>query len=89
MARPPIGWKKSVTNNTPLELHPLKLRTRTLENSGLEVSATTKLHRLKENIGGASVDLPPADLAEIGTAAASIKIEGTHYPKKLEQMTAL
>jgi aryl-alcohol dehydrogenase-like predicted oxidoreductase len=51
------------------------------------IPGTTKLHRLKENIGALQVELTAADLKEIETAAAGIKLEGGRYPEKLEQMT--
>jgi aryl-alcohol dehydrogenase-like predicted oxidoreductase len=51
------------------------------------IPGTTKLHRLEENIGALQVELTPADLEEIETASAGIKVEGARYPEKLEQMT--
>jgi aryl-alcohol dehydrogenase-like predicted oxidoreductase len=51
------------------------------------IPGTTKLHRLEENIGAAAVELTPADLAEIETAAAKIRVQGDRYPEKLEQLT--
>jgi aryl-alcohol dehydrogenase-like predicted oxidoreductase len=51
------------------------------------IPGTTKLHRLEENIGAVDVELTPADLGEIETAASEITIEGARYPEKLEQMT--
>ena len=51
------------------------------------IPGTTKLHRLEENIGAASVELTPDDLSDIDSAAAEIKVEGARYPEKLEQMT--
>ena len=51
------------------------------------IPGTTKPHRLDENVGAADVDLSPADLAEIATAAAKITVQGARYPEKLEQMT--
>ncbi len=51
------------------------------------IPGTTKLHRLDENIGAATVQLTPDDLREIDSAASKIKIEGARYPEKLEQMT--
>jgi aryl-alcohol dehydrogenase-like predicted oxidoreductase len=47
------------------------------------IPGTTKLHRLKENIGGADVTLTTDDLRKIGDALASIKIEGDRYPAHL------
>jgi aryl-alcohol dehydrogenase-like predicted oxidoreductase len=51
------------------------------------IPGTTKLNRLEENIGALQVELTPADLKEIETASAGIKVEGARYPEKLEQMT--
>jgi aryl-alcohol dehydrogenase-like predicted oxidoreductase len=44
---------------------------------------TRKLERLKENIGALSVQLTPADLAEIESACKTIKIAGERYPKDM------
>lgn len=43
------------------------------------IPGTTKAHRLAENLAAAEVDLTPADLREIETAAAEIHIEGERY----------
>jgi aryl-alcohol dehydrogenase-like predicted oxidoreductase len=51
------------------------------------IPGTTKLNRLDENIGALQVELTPADLKEIETAAAGINLEGSRYPERLEQMT--
>ena len=51
------------------------------------IPGTTKLHRLDENIGAASVELRPDDLREIESAASKITVLGARYPEKLEQMT--
>ncbi len=51
------------------------------------IPGTTKLHRLAENIGAASVELSPEDLRDINEAAAQITVQGARYPEKLEQMT--
>jgi aryl-alcohol dehydrogenase-like predicted oxidoreductase len=51
------------------------------------IPGTTKLHRLEENIAGASVELTPGDLRDIESAAAKITVLGARYPEKLEQMT--
>ncbi|QJE94781.1 aldo/keto reductase [Luteolibacter luteus] len=53
------------------------------------IPGTTKLSRLEENIGAASVDLTREDLQGIDQAAAQITIEGTRYPERLEKMTGL
>jgi aryl-alcohol dehydrogenase-like predicted oxidoreductase len=51
------------------------------------IPGTTKLHRLDENIGAVSVELTPADLRDIESAASKITVQGARYPEKLEQMT--
>jgi aryl-alcohol dehydrogenase-like predicted oxidoreductase len=51
------------------------------------IPGTTKLHRLDENLGAVSVQLTPADLRDIDTAASQIPVQGARYPEKLEQMT--
>lgn len=53
------------------------------------IPGTTKLQRLEENIGAASVELTANDLREIEAAASKIKIDGARYPEALEQMTGL
>jgi aryl-alcohol dehydrogenase-like predicted oxidoreductase len=50
------------------------------------IPGTTKLHRLEENIGAASVQLTPDDLAEIENASAKIKVEGARYPENLQKL---
>ena len=51
------------------------------------IPGTTKLHRLEENIGAASVELTDDDLREIEDAAASIEVQGNRYPDHLEPLT--
>ena len=51
------------------------------------IPGTTKLHRLEENIGAASIELTGDDLREIESAAAEITVQGARYPERLEQMT--
>ena len=53
------------------------------------IPGTTKLNRLDENIGALSIQLTPADLQEISTAASQITVEGARYPERLEKMTGL
>ncbi|HET9987923.1 MAG TPA: aldo/keto reductase [Kofleriaceae bacterium] len=47
------------------------------------IPGTTKLQRLKENVGAAAVTLTSDELNEIGGALASIKVEGDRYPAHL------
>ncbi len=51
------------------------------------IPGTTKLLRLKENIGAVAVQLTPDDLREIDSTASRIAVQGARYPEKLEQMT--
>jgi len=51
------------------------------------IPGTTKLARLDENLGGAAVELTPADLREIDGAASKIKVHGARYPEKLDKLT--
>src|SRR5579864_2205198 len=53
------------------------------------IPGTTKLNRVEENIGAASIQLTPQDLQDIDAAASQIKVEGARYPERLEQMTGL
>ena len=51
------------------------------------IPGTTKLSRLEENIGAASIELTREDLRDIQTAAAHVKVQGERYPEQLERMT--
>jgi aryl-alcohol dehydrogenase-like predicted oxidoreductase len=53
------------------------------------IPGTTKLHRLEENVGAASVKLTASDLQQIEEAAAQIAIQGARYPEAAEKMTGL
>jgi len=56
-------------------------------SSIVPIPGTTKLHRLEENMGAASLELSPADLREIYNAASKIEIKGDRYPAEIERMT--
>ena len=53
------------------------------------IPGTTKLRRLEENIGAASLELSADYLQQIESAASKIKVEGARYPEHLEKMTGL
>lgn len=53
------------------------------------IPGTTKLHRLEENIGAASVQLTADDLREIDDAAANIPIQGERLPEMILKMSNL
>ena len=50
------------------------------------IPGTTKLNRLDENLGAASIELSPDDLAAISRAADSVEIEGARYPAETMAM---
>ncbi|HEY0185608.1 MAG TPA: aldo/keto reductase [Rhodopila sp.] len=47
------------------------------------IPGTTKLHRLKENMGAADVELTADELREIEIALSGIEVEGDRYPPHL------
>jgi aryl-alcohol dehydrogenase-like predicted oxidoreductase len=51
------------------------------------IPGTTKLTRVEENIGAATIDLTPDDLREIDGAASKITVQGARYPEELERLT--
>jgi len=51
------------------------------------IPGTTKIHRLEENIGSASLKLTPEDLDEIDTAASRIPIQGERLPESILRMS--
>ena len=50
------------------------------------IPGTTKLHRLEENIGAATVELSPEELRQIGNAVSKIAVEGARYPEALQKL---
>jgi aryl-alcohol dehydrogenase-like predicted oxidoreductase len=53
------------------------------------IPGTTKLERLKENIGAADVKFTKGELKDINFALSKIKISGARYPEELEKRTGL
>jgi aryl-alcohol dehydrogenase-like predicted oxidoreductase len=53
------------------------------------IPGTTKLHRLTENNGAASIQLTAGELHEIENASAQIQITGTRYTEQMEKSTGL
>ena len=53
------------------------------------IPGTTKLHRLKENLGAVWVELTPSDLSEIDTALSGMRLEGARLPEAVLKMTGL
>jgi aryl-alcohol dehydrogenase-like predicted oxidoreductase len=50
------------------------------------IPGTTKLHRLEENVGAASVTLSPQDLWEIEAAVSTVPIQGARYSADRQQL---
>ena len=50
------------------------------------IPATTKRHRLEENLGAATLTLTSTDLREIDDALAAITLHGDRYPEALQRM---
>jgi aryl-alcohol dehydrogenase-like predicted oxidoreductase len=44
------------------------------------IPGTTKLSRLEENLGGATIELTPEDVRVLEEASSAIKVEGDRYP---------
>ena len=53
------------------------------------IPGTTKLHRLKENLGAAKIQLTDEELKNIDEAISKIKLTGNRYPEELERTTGL
>ena len=53
------------------------------------IPGTTKIERLEENVGAASIELSADDLRQIEQAAADIAIVGARYPEAHERRTNL
>ena len=51
------------------------------------IPGTTKLHRIEENIGAATVELTAEDLREINTAASQLSVTGERLPEQVLRMT--
>ncbi len=50
------------------------------------IPGTTKLHRLEENLGAATVELTAAELDEIDAAFSGIAVQGNRYPAQLQAL---
>jgi len=50
------------------------------------IPGTTKLHRLEENLGGASVTLTSEDLKAIQDAILAIDVQGDRYPAQMQSL---
>src|SRR5213595_3126800 len=50
------------------------------------IPGTTKLHRLEENLGAASLELSSRDLKQLEAAALKIPVQGARYPEELQKL---
>jgi len=50
------------------------------------IPGTTKLHRLIENLGGASLELTAGDLRDINDASDKMALQGARYPEHLQKL---
>jgi len=50
------------------------------------IPGTTKLHRLDENIGSASLQLSASELGSINEAVSKLTVQGARYPEALMQL---
>ncbi len=50
------------------------------------IPGTTKLHRLQENLGGASIELTPPDLDSIRSDISAIDVQGERYPAQMQTL---
>jgi aryl-alcohol dehydrogenase-like predicted oxidoreductase len=50
------------------------------------IPGTTKLHRLAENVGAASLELTPDDLRQIDYATATVPVQWERYPENLQKL---
>lgn len=54
-----------------------------------QLTGTTKVSRVDENIGSLEVNLSSGEILDIGAAASKIKVTGDRYPEALEKRTGL
>lgn len=52
------------------------------------IPGTTKLHRLDENLGAASLQLTAQDLGDLTQALSQIPVQGARYPAALQKLVA-
>jgi len=50
------------------------------------IPGTRRLARLDENLGAATLELTPEDLAELDEASTNIKVQGDRYPEAMQRM---
>lgn len=50
------------------------------------IPGTTKLHRLKENLGAVGIELSKKDVSDIDAAFSAIPVQGARYPQHLQNL---
>ena len=50
------------------------------------IPGTTKIHRLEENLGAATLELTAQDLNAINQALGHIKVVGERYPEQMAKL---
>jgi aryl-alcohol dehydrogenase-like predicted oxidoreductase len=50
------------------------------------IPGTTKLHRLRENLGAVNVELSPDELRELEAVVSKIPVQGARYPEELQKL---
>ncbi len=50
------------------------------------IPGTTKLNRLEENLGGATVELTADDLRQLDEATAGLSVQGARYPDAMQKL---
>jgi aryl-alcohol dehydrogenase-like predicted oxidoreductase len=50
------------------------------------IPGTTKLHRLRENVAAASIELTESDLSDVESATAEITVQGARYSEGAQRM---
>jgi aryl-alcohol dehydrogenase-like predicted oxidoreductase len=82
-----VGWLKIFAERkkaTPAQIALAWLLAR--EPWFVPIPGTTKVHRLQENLGAASMHLTTSDMSEIDRAAAEIEVRGDRYPEALMKL---
>jgi len=50
------------------------------------IPGTTKLQRLEENLGAATVELSTVELRDIDSATSNVSVQGARYPEHLQRL---
>jgi aryl-alcohol dehydrogenase-like predicted oxidoreductase len=79
-----IGWFAEEKKATPAQIALAWLLAK--KPWIVPIPGTTKLSRLEENLGGASVELTTEDVHALEAASSKVKLEGARYSKFHEQL---